>query len=85
MCAVDDGVDFVGIADAKDDEVGGFGERGGRIGGGGAGGVRLRQRLGAEIAGGDLVAVLDQMLEHRVAHAPDPHDPDAFLGACGHH
>src|SRR5262249_23125313 len=49
------------------------------VGGGGAGIARLGQLFVVDITGGHLVAVLDEMLEHRKPHAPDAHDADALL------
>ena len=81
--AVDDRVDLVVVADAEDDEVAALRELGRRLAVVGAGLARLGQRFGVEIAGGDGVAVLDEVLEHREPHAPDADDADAlFLSVC---
>ena len=82
--AVDDGVDLVGVADAEDDEIASLPSAAGESARRGAGGARLASALGAEVAGGDRVAVLDEMLEHREPHAADADDADTFLVVVCH-
>jgi hypothetical protein len=50
-----------------------------RLGGGGAGIARLGQLFVVDVAGGHLVAVPDEMLEHREPHAADADNAHALL------
>src|SRR5207302_9861899 len=82
--AVDNRLHLLRIADPDDDEVGLARERGRRVGRPGACGLRLLQRLRAEITGGDAVAALEEVLEHRKPHPPDADDADALFFVIGH-
>src|SRR6516164_1059420 len=72
-------IDLVVIADADDHEIGRARDLGRRLGGGGAGIARLGQLFIVDVAGGHLVALFDEMLEHRKPHAPNADDAHALL------
>jgi len=77
-------IDFVVIADADDHEIGRVRDLGRRLGGGGAGIARLGQLLIVDVTSGHLIAVLDEMLEHRKSHAADADDAHALLLSVCH-
>src|SRR5262249_14832609 len=77
-------VDFMVIADADDHKIRGACNFGWGLGRGGPGITRLGQLLLVEVAGGHLVAVLDEMCEHRKTHAADAHDAYACISLSVH-
>src|SRR5262249_40651898 len=70
-------VDFIVIADGDDHEIRRARDFGWGLGRGGPGITRLGQLLLVDVTGGHLVAVLDEVLEHRKPHAADAHDANA--------
>jgi hypothetical protein len=74
-----DGIHLLVVADAKDDELAPFANAGGITGNAGAHCLHLRAAVAAEIKGRDLIAVLTQMLHHRLSHAAHADDPDSLF------
>jgi hypothetical protein len=77
-------VDFIVIANGDDHEIRRARDFGWGLGRGGAGITRLGQLLLIDVTGGHLVAVLDEVLEHRKPHAADAHDTYACLSFSVH-
>ena len=76
---MDHRVDLVRIADPEDDDVAHLADSAGVDRDCRAGGARSFALLLAEVAGRDLIAMLDQVLEHGEPHAPDPDDADPIF------